>query len=86
MSCETESCPFANTEVSEQVQNYGCLPTPQEIIDMRVQSGKTWACHSNTKIPCKGALSYLKGKGLECKVLDSDLITEKHDWPDLINY
>jgi hypothetical protein len=58
--CKNTTCPFAYTETSEKIQNYGCLPTPIEILNMRVNHNKTWACHSNIKIPCKGALLRLK--------------------------
>ena len=80
-SCSTiGACPFAFNDKSEQVQNYGCLPTPYEIINMRVKYGKTWACHSNPKKPCLGALNSLKEKGLQYKVLDKELITEESNW------
>lgn len=80
MNCEDTSCPFAFTEESEMIQNYGCLPTPGEIITMRVKHDKTWACHSNPAVPCKGALHHLKTEGLPHKVVDPALVTEKHDW------
>ena len=79
-SCHKTSCPFAVTELSEQVQNYGCLPTPREIIRMRIKSNKTWACHSNDRKPCLGALQYLKAKGLPYNVVDRELVTEKVDY------
>lgn len=75
------ACPFSYTEESEIVQNYGCLPMPQEIITMRVKHGKTWACHANPSVPCKGAINSLKDKGLPYKVIDENLVTEQDDWP-----
>jgi hypothetical protein len=84
MVCNLDSndccCPFAFTEVSEQVQSYGCLPSPFEIINMRVKHGKTWACHDEPTTPCMGAINYLKEKGLPYKVIDTKLITESVDW------
>lgn len=82
--CHSTSCPFAFTDESEQIQNYGCLPTPTQIIQMRIKSNKTWACHSNDKKPCLGALQSLKEKGLPFKVIDINLVTEASDWTDFI--
>jgi hypothetical protein len=78
--CSENSCPFAFTEESERIQNYGCLPTPREIMDMRIKHGKTWACHSNPEKPCLGALEYLKHYNHPYKVIDSKLVTEQDDW------
>lgn len=84
MACDLDSdkccCPFAFTELSEQVQNYGCLPSPYEIVQMRVKYGKTWACHDEPTIPCIGTINYLKEKGLPYKVIDPVLVTEQVNW------
>lgn len=84
--CHTEgACPFAWTEESDIVQNHGCLPTPMDIVGMRVIHGKTWACHEDTSKPCKGALLYLKEKNLPYKVLDKNLLTETDNWHHYID-
>jgi hypothetical protein len=78
--CAETSCPFAFTEISETIQNYGCLPEPQDIVRMRVVHGKTWACHSNPELPCIGAIQHLRDNGLPYNVIDPVLLTEKSDW------
>ena len=78
------SCPFAFTDESEQVQNYGCLPSPREIKDMRVKHGKTWACHSTPKKPCQGALRFLAEEGYDNRVIDPVLVTEDIDWSEYV--
>lgn len=80
VNCSSTSCPFAFTELSEQVQNYGCLPTPHEIVQMRVKHGKTWACHSDPSKPCIGGIKHLKKKGLPHQVIDARLLTERDKW------
>lgn len=79
-NCHLDSCPFALTDYSDQMQNYGCIPSPFDIITMRVDHGKTWACHSDPSKPCVGAIKTLKEKGLPYEVINKDLITEKDDW------
>lgn len=88
MTCyhSTESsCPFAWTEHSERVQNYGCLPTRQDIVTMRVEHGKTWACHDEPTKPCIGAIRHLKRHGLPHKVVDPELLTERAPWERYIS-
>lgn len=84
MMCDHESfectCPFAFTEASEKAQNYGCLPSPHEIIMMRIEHGKTWACHDDVTKPCIGAIQCLKEHNLPYKVIDNNLLTESSDW------
>lgn len=77
-------CPFALTDASDIVQNYGCLPTPIEIIYMRVVHGKTWACHREPSKPCVGAIRALAACGLPCSVDDPELVTEQTNWGEFV--
>lgn len=81
--CHKTSCPFAYTEESEMVQNYGCLPSPIEILNMSVNHNKTWACHSNNTKPCIGGLKRLKELGFDTTI--KPLITEDDNWSFSIN-
>lgn len=79
------SCPFNYaSENSQMAQDYGCLPSPLQIETMRVKYGKTWACHSNPKKPCLGAINYLKKKNLPFEVIDKNLITEDSQYFDIV--
>jgi hypothetical protein len=84
MACNLDStdcaCPFTFTDISEQVQNYGCLPSPYEIMQMRINFNKTWACHAEPAVPCIGAINYLKDHNLPYKVVDDKLVTELDNW------
>lgn len=73
-------CPFSFTDESEQIQNYGCLPTPYQILEMKWKHGKTWACHSEPTKPCLGAINFFKERGLIAKLTDNGLLTEDSDW------
>ena len=76
----TGGCPFSFTDESEMIQNYGCLPTPYQILEMKWRYGKTWACHSDPTKPCLGAIKFFESKGLIAKVTNTDLLTEDSDW------
>lgn len=78
--CSQTSCPFAGTEESETVHNYACLPTPHEIISMKIKCGKTWACHSDPTKPCIGAIKFFEEKGLIAKVSDPVMVTVDDKW------
>lgn len=56
--CNT--CPFNYfSEESDRVQNYGCLPTPLQIVEMCKEENKNWACHGTNEL-CGGYIAYLK--------------------------
>jgi hypothetical protein len=75
--CHEDGCPFAFTEESEKIQNYGCLPEPYDIVAMRVFHNKTWACHSDNSKPCTGSLNFMREHGIDCRIIDRELVTEK---------
>lgn len=82
MACEC--CPFAFTDASEEVQNYGCLPTPYEIIQMKRKSGHNWSCHSNEKKICRGFVTHVEeAKKYKWREDLSDIDTSKGN---LISY
>tara|TARA_B100000749_G_C18441570_1_gene472422 strand:+ start:663 stop:1007 length:345 start_codon:yes stop_codon:yes gene_type:complete len=83
-NCQSTSCPFAFTDESESIQNYGCLPTPYEIIGMRVFHNKTWACHSDPSKPCAGGLNFLKENDFDARIIDKDLVTETNLTKELV--
>jgi len=73
MACEC--CPFAFTDASEEVQNYGCLPTPFDIIQMKRKSGHNWSCHGNENRICQGFVEHVKfmnEHGTVDKLMDID--------------
>lgn len=74
-------CPFDyGSDASEQIQNFGCLPEPLQIINMRVHHGRTWACHDHPDKPCAGAIQRLQEKQLSHKIINPKLLTENDDW------
>lgn len=77
-SCK--SCPInITTEEGEYADNTGCLASFVDAMCWYLDTGKVWACHSNTKRPCAGFLmraeAYL---GEPIKITpDTFLITER---------
>lgn len=65
MSAECKTCPFAFSDESENVQNLGCLPTPQEILRIKRDTGKNWACHDNESRPCAGYVRAARKLGID---------------------
>lgn len=47
-------CPFNFTEESEQIQNYGCLAAPFDILKAKDEHNREWLCHSNEDRICAG--------------------------------
>lgn len=61
------TCPFTIGEEAEQAQNYGCLPTNAEILQLALTSGKPWECHGEEGRICRGYASVAKTVGLPLK-------------------
>jgi hypothetical protein len=68
MPCET--CPFNDglNEAATVAQNYGCLPTRHDIIDIKKTTGKNWACHGDETRICGGLAQAAKEAGLDISV------------------
>ena len=50
---ECHGCPFEYSDYSETIQNYGCLPTPLEILSMKIVHNKLVEAeldHSESKL------------------------------------
>lgn len=60
-------CPFSFSDASDRIQNYGCLPTPRQIMRLRAECGVMWACHNDVTKPCVGAIRALRKAGLPYK-------------------
>jgi hypothetical protein len=57
------TCPFNDTEESIQAQNYGCLPTPQDIMNGKNFANKEWRCHSDESLICGGLAEHSRTLG-----------------------
>lgn len=63
------ACPFRDGENEEatMAQNYGCLPTAQEMIDRADQRGEAMSCHNNDRRACSGLARHRDVSGLKVK-------------------
>lgn len=57
---QCSTCPFNYSEEAAQVQNYGCLPTPEDILRYKDEHNHEWRCHSDEAKPCKGLFKLRK--------------------------
>lgn len=69
------SCPFSHSDEAEMAQNYGCLPTPKQIIEMKEKSGHNWACHSDETVLCGGFAKYIKRNRPDLNINKGQLIS-----------
>lgn len=73
------TCPFSYNDDADQAQNYGCLPTRYDIIEMKEKSGHNWACHSDETVLCGGFARHLVEERLDLDVKVGGLISYE-DW------
>ena len=68
------ACPFNDglTEEACQAQNYGCLPTKQEMVNTFDKTGKSLSCHEDGSKPCRGLMTV--------REIDINRILEYSDW------
>lgn len=69
------SCPFSHSDEAEMAQNYGCLPTHKQIIEMKEKSGHNWACHSDETVLCGGFAKYIKRNRPDLNLNEGQLIS-----------
>ena len=64
-SCVT--CPFnaGFTAEGAQAENYGCLPTAMEIVEMKRESGHNLACHDDEGRVCAGLCAVAKEQRID---------------------
>ena len=68
------ACPFAFTDRSEEVQNYGCLPSPFEILKIKSESGHNWSCHDNPNKLCAGYANHIAKYRTDLNIKQGNLI------------
>jgi len=86
MSCRT--CPFNFfSDEATQVQNYGCLPTHFDIINMKKEYGANWACHNTSQETglkiCNGLIEYNKHYKLGLDIKENQPKIDYNIWGEL---
>ena len=61
------ACPFNCNEISEQAQNYGCLPSLYEIMNIKREHGYNWECHDGTGVVCGGFVAFARDLNIDYK-------------------
>ncbi|WP_242705750.1 hypothetical protein [Pontibacillus sp. ALD_SL1] len=69
------TCPFSLNEEAEIVQNYGCLPTGHDIVQLKKRTGHNWSCHGDETKVCGGLASHLKDYHPELSIHEGKLIS-----------
>ena len=80
MSCKNDctACPFnIGHPDCDDAYNLGCLPSVGEVIDLKISTGKNWACHSKTNQICAGLVGFVKENKLELDLKTGDLLIQE---------
>ena len=62
-----EGCPFAMTEVSENAQNLGCLPSIYSIFELMKKHNSNWSCHEKDGKLCSGYIAICRDEKVPFK-------------------
>ena len=54
------SCPFSCSAESEEAQNFGCLPSAHDIVQLKEETGHNWECHGAEGVLCGGFARFLR--------------------------
>lgn len=75
MSKGCVTCPFSENDGAEELLNYGCLPTPYDILKMKKESGHNWACHYNENSLCRGLVEHNEKYNSDLNLTTGNLIS-----------
>jgi hypothetical protein len=66
------ACPFRDGENEEatQAQNYACLPTAFEMLELFDKQGLATSCHNSKTKPCRGLARERCVQGAEVKAYE----------------
>ena len=69
------TCPFSSNDQAAEVQKYGCLPEPVDIVRMKRESGHNWACHGDESVMCGGFARYVTRRHPDLDLKQGGLIS-----------